>query len=63
MSVRARTEAEIQLLGPQLHYLLGHGAQGWYWRMQVMFSWLWENGDALNYCSCHPGSCIILCVC
>lgn len=25
-----------------------------------MFSWSWENGDALNYCSCHPGSCVIL---
>lgn len=55
MSAWARVEAEILLL-----YLLAHGAQGWYWRTWVMFSWLWENSDALNYCSCSSGSCIIL---
>ena len=38
----------MQLRGPQLHYLLGHGAQGWYWRVRVIFSWLWENSGALN---------------
>lgn len=63
MSVQARMEAEIELRGPQPCYLLGHSARGWYWRMQVIFSWLWEKGDALHYCSCHPGSCIILGVC
>lgn len=46
MSVQARMEAEIELCGPQPCYLLGHSAQGWYWRMQVIFSWLWEKGDA-----------------
>lgn len=25
-----------------------------------MFSWLWGNSDALNYCSCPSGSCVIL---
>lgn len=45
VSVQAKIEAEIVLCAPQLCFLLGHGAQGQYWRMQVMFSWLWENGD------------------
>lgn len=23
-----------------------------------MFIWLWENHDDVNYCSCHPVSCV-----
>lgn len=32
--------------------------QGWHWRMQGIFSWLWENHDDVNYYSSLPVSCV-----
>lgn len=45
-------------IGMQQHQFLACRAQGWYWRMQGMFRWLWENHDDVNYCSYHPVSCV-----
>lgn len=58
MDTLKKTLISVQA-GMQQCQFLCHRAQGWYWRMQGILSWLWENHDDVNYCSCPCELCLL----